>query len=287
MKYTEAIFVQKYRPKTILAQLSDKILRVLVTCGLGISWFVWLWGMSLPSLGAGAALGGLIWLLTRQFSKRSTQKRENQMRRMIGGEMALQRLLLSPPRQAAFQAALWIAPRYPVVMQRAMNWGVEGEYQGQSVLIRLIAQHESLPVSAQQVVEAQRETRSHGLSRCILCLTAPASKDALAYAAAADPPVCIVSRQELIDWAGLCHPATDEDLLRLARRKKTRRSTQEWLAVILDASRARRYFWYGMGMSALALMTGMKAYPLPAFACLALYAGCKVRLFRSHRSAGV
>lgn len=279
--------MQKYRPKTMAAQLSDRILRVLITCGLGVGWFVWLWGLSLPALCAGMALGGLIWLTARQFGKRSTQKREKQMRRMIGGELAVGELLLSPPRQAAFQAALWIAPRYPVVMERVMDWGLEGEYQEQRVLIRLIAQHESQPVSAQQVVEALRETKAHGLAGCILCLTAPASKEALAYASSAAPSVRIVSRQELIDLAGLCHPATDEDLRRLAKHKRTRRSAQEWLAVILDASRARRYFWYGMGMSALALTTGLKAYPLPAFACFALYAGCKVYQLTSRRSAGV
>lgn len=279
--------MQKYRPKTLMAQFTDRILRVLITCGMGVGWFVWLWGVSLPALCAGMALGGLIWLLARQFGKQSTQKREKQMRRIIGGELALEKLLLEPPRHAAFQAALWIAPRCPVVMQRAMDWGVEGEYRGEKVLVRLIAQHESQPVTAQQVVESLRIVRAHGLQRCFLCLTAPASKEAVAYAAGTDPPVTLISRQELIDLAGLCHPATDEDLRRLAQHQKTRRSAKEWLAVILDASRARRYFWYGMGMSALALLTGLKAYPLPAFACFALYAGCKLYPLASRRSAGI
>lgn len=279
--------MQKYHPKTLAAQLTDRILRVLVTCGMGIGWFVWLWGVSLPALLAGTALGGLIWLLARQFGKQSTLKREKQMRRMIGGELALEKLLTENVRHAAFQAALWIAPKYPVVMQRAMDWGVEGEYKGEKVLVRLIAQHHSQPVTAQQVVEAVRTVKAHGLDRCLLCLTAQASKEAAAYAAGVDPPVSLIKREEMIDLAGLCHPATDEDLRRLAQHQKTRRSAQEWLAVILDASRARRYFWYGMGMSALALMTGLRVYPLPAFACFALYAGCKAYPLFLRRSARV
>jgi len=276
--------MEKYHPKTLVAGFADKVLRIFVTCLAGTGWFVFLWGLSLPALFAGIALGGLIWLCARQFGKRITQKREEQMRRMIGGELALSQLLLRPPRHAAFQAALWIAPRFPVVMHKAVDWGVTGTLDEKNVLVRLIAQHESLPVNVQQVVECAREMAQRQTEKCILCLTAPASTEALKYAAAHDPPITIVSRDELIELAGFCHPATDEDLRNMGRKQKTRRSPQEWLAVILDASRARRYFWYGMGLSALAVLTGLHVYPLPAFTCFVLYAGCKIRLFRRRRS---
>lgn len=275
--------MEKYRPKTLVADFADKLLRIFITCTLGIGWFVFLWGLSLPALCAGIALGGLIWLCTRQFAKRITQKREKQMRRIIGGELALQKLLMLSPRHAAFQAALWIAPRFPVVMHKAVDWGVTGTLDGKNVLVRLIAQHESLPVTVQQVVECAREMHERHMERCILCLSAPVSSEAQKYASAHDPPITIVSRNELIDLAGYCSPATDEDLSRIGKNKKTRRSTQEWLAVILDASRARRYFWYGMGLSTLAVLTGLAVYPPPAAACFILYAGCKIRQFRCRR----
>lgn len=38
--------MQKYKPKTPLANVSDRVLRVMITCGLGIGWFVYLWGMA-------------------------------------------------------------------------------------------------------------------------------------------------------------------------------------------------------------------------------------------------
>lgn len=274
--------MEKYRPKTALASLSDRVFRILVTCGIGIAWFVMLWGLCLPALTAGIALGGLIWLCVRQFSKRITARREKQMRRIIGGELALEKLLLMPPRHAAFQAAMWIVPRYPVVMQKAVEWGVIGIFGGKSVLIRLIAQHKSMPVHVQQVLECARELHHKKLEGCILCLTAPATKEALAFASAHDPPITIVSREELIDLAGLCSPASDEDLSRLGKQKRSRRSHREWLAVIFDSSRARRYFWYGLGLGLLWMFTGANVYPLPALICMSLFVGCKLKSFK-HR----
>ena len=85
----------------------------------------------------------------------------------------------------------------------------------------------------------------------------------------------------MIDLAGLCSPATDEDLSRLGKRKKARASPKDWADLVLAPSRARRYFWYGMGMSALALVTGQRFYPVPAAVCLLLFAACKLRSLRT------
>ncbi len=269
--------MQKYKPKTPLAGAADKLLRALVACGLGIAWFVYLWGVRVTAFTAGVALGGLFWLCARLFGKRSVQRREAQMRRLIGGELALGRLLLAPPRHAGFQAALWIAPRYAVQLQKAVDWGVTGIWEQKPTLVRLIAQHESVPVSVQQVIEAAREMRAFKAEQLILSQTAPIDREALAYAETADPPIRIVTRDALIDLAGLASPATDEDLSRLGRTKRTRRSAREWVSIVLDASRAKRYFWYGMGLSALALLTGQTVYPIPAALCLGLFAACKGR----------
>ena len=272
--------MNRYTPKTPVAAFSDRILRILLTCGLGIGWFVMLWGLSLPALTAGTALGGLIWLCVRQFGKRITRKREKQMRRMIGGELALKKLLMLPPRHAAFQAALWAVPRFPIEMQKALDWLVIGMLEEKKTGLWLIAQHESLPINVQQLVECERSLREHRLEQCVLCVTAPLSKEALQFADEQEPPYRIVSRSELIDLAGLCSPATDAELSRLGQKKQSRRSAQEWLAVILDAARARRYFWYGLGFGLLALATGAKTYAVPSALCLILYAGCKLYAIR-------
>ena len=163
------------------------------------------------------------------------------MRRMIGGELALNRLLLLPPRHAAFQAAIWLMPTAPVQMQKAVDWGVIGTLEGKNVLVRLVAQHESMPVTVQQVIEALKEARGHRAESCLLCLTAPLSKEGAAYAETANPPIRVIQREELVRLAGLCSPATDEDLSALGRKKRARRSAKEWARIMLDSSRARRY----------------------------------------------
>ena len=272
--------MQKYRPKKPLAALADKMLRLLIACGAGIGWFIYLWGVSLAALAAGIALGGLFWLCARQFGKQITQKREMQMRRILGGELALERLLLSPAKQAGFQAALWITPRFPLVMNENVDWGVTGTLDGTPALIRLIAQHPSIAVNVQQMLDVAREMQKYNAKRCIVCSTSPLEKEALSFASQFDPPMQIVSRDELIQLAGFLSPATDEQLRMLGRKKRMRRTPNDWIAIILAPNRARRYFWYGVGLSLLALLTGQFFYPLPAAVCMLLFALCKYRSFR-------
>ncbi|MEG1775796.1 MAG: hypothetical protein RSB91_02340 [Clostridia bacterium] len=273
--------MQKYKRKTPAASAADKLLRALVAAGLGVGWFVYLWGLSLPALAAGLAMGGLIWLCVRLFGKKSVQKREAQMRRMIGGELAVNKLLLLPPRHAAFQATIWLLPKAPIQMQKAVEWGVLGLWEAKNVFVRLIAQHESLPISVQQVIDVVKEARTHHADSCILCLTAPLSREASTYAGSAQPTMRVVARDELIGLAGLCSPATDEELSALAHKKKARRSAKEWARVVLSPDRARRYFWYGLTLAALAFLTGQWTYPIPAALCLGLFAACKAREFRA------
>ncbi len=269
--------MQKYKIKTPIAELSDRLLRAGTAALIGVGWFVILWGLCIPALTAGLALGVLLWLCVRQFSKQATRKREEQMRRMIGGQLALNRLLLEPPRKAAFQCALWLAPRYPLIMQKAVEWGVIGLLDGKKTCIRLIAIHPSQKVNAQQMVECAREAHERQLEQTLLCLTAPIAPDALAYAASLEPPIRIIRREELMLLAGHASPATDDDLRAIGRQKRTRRSAQEWLAVVLDESRSSRYLWYGVGLCLLALLTGGGYYPIPGLICLLLFGVSKLR----------
>ncbi|MBP3646667.1 MAG: hypothetical protein J6K55_09610 [Clostridia bacterium] len=268
--------MQKYRPKSVAANIADHVLRLAFSCAAGIAWFIWLWGLRLTSLTAGIALGGLFWLCVRQFGLMSTRKKELQMRRIIGGELALKKLLLLSPRQAGFQTALWIAPRFPIVISQAIDWGVVGTLNEKQTLVRVIAQHESQPVTVQQVVEIVREACQMKIERCLLCLTAPASKEAADYARQSEVSIHIVSRDEMIHLAGFSSPATDEQLIQLRKSKKVRRSRTEWLQIMLEPGRARRYFWFGIGLSILALLTGQSYYPLPAALCLLLYVLCRI-----------
>ncbi len=277
--------MQKYRPKTPLSSFSDHLLRALFPWAVGLAWFVWLWGVSLPALTAGTALGVMLWLCARLLGKKRVARREWQMRQVIGGELALEKLLLLPPRHAAFQAALWIGPEAPVVMQKALDWQVTGQLDGKPALVRLIAQHESQPVTVQQIIECLREARQAAADICVLCCTAPLCRDAAAYVETCDMPLRLFDREAMIRFAGLASPATDEDLRRIGRRKRKRRTIAEWADAMLSPGRARRYFWYGVGLGVLALLTRLPYYPIPAGVCFALYASCRLRQLEKRRRA--
>ena len=271
--------MESYRPKTALASAADHLLRVLLAWAAGVGWFVALWGLCLPALTAGTALGGLFWLCARLLGKKQVQKKEAALRQTLGGELALEKLLLASPDEAAFQCVQWLQARTRLQIES----GGLGIWDGETVLFRLFAQHPGTEISSQQVSETIRKARQAQVQRILLCTTAPLSSAACRLAETAEPSLRLVGREELIQLAGACCPATDEDLCRLKQRKPKRRSAREWLKIILHPSRAKRYFWYGVGLAALTLATGQRFYPIPAAVCLLLFAGCKIYAAR-HRT---
>lgn len=271
--------MESYRPKTALASAADHLLRVLLAWAAGVGWFVALWGLCLPALTAGTALGGLFWLCARLLGKKQVQKKEAVLRQTLGGELALEKLLLASPDEAAFQCVQWLQARTRLQIES----GGLGMWDGETVLFRLFAQHPGTEISSQQVSETIRKARQAQVQRILLCTTAPLSSAACRLAETAEPSLRLVGREELIQLAGACCPATDEDLCRLKQRKPKRRSAREWMKIILHPSRAKRYFWYGVGLAALTLATGQRFYPIPAAVCLLLFAGCKIYAAR-HRT---
>ena len=271
--------MESYRPKTALASAADHLLRVLLAWAAGVGWFVALWGLCLPALTAGTALGGLFWLCARLLGKKQVQKKEAALRQTLGGELALEKLLLASPDEAAFQCVQWLQARTRLQIES----GGLGMWDGETVLFRLFAQHPGTEISSQQVSETIRKARQAQVQRILLCTTAPLSSVACRLAETAEPSLRLVGREELIQLAGACCPATDEDLCRLKQRKPKRRSAREWMKIILHPSRAKRYFWYGVGLAALTLATGQRFYPIPAAVCLLLFAGCKIYAAR-HRT---
>lgn len=271
--------MESYRPKTALASAADHLLRVLLAWAAGVGWFVALWGLCLPALTAGTALGGLFWLCARLLGKKQVQKKEAALRQTLGGELALEKLLLASPDEATFQCVQWLQARTRLQIES----GGLGIWDGETVLFRMFAQHPGTEISSQQVSETIRKARQAQVQRILLCTTAPLSSAACRLAETAEPSLRLVGREELIQLAGACCPATDEDLCRLKQRKPKRRSAREWLKIILHPSRAKRYFWYGVGLAALTLATGQRFYPIPAAVCLLLFAGCKIYAAR-HRT---
>lgn len=275
--------MESYRPKTALASAADHLLRVLLAWAAGVGWFVALWGLCLPALTAGTALGGLFWLCARLLGKKQVQKKEAALRQTLGGELALEKLLLASPDEAAFQCVQWLQARTRLQIEHWTENGGLGTWNGASVFFRLAVQHPGTEITSQQISEAIRETSQAKAQQLLFCTTAPLSPSAVRLAETAEPEWRLVGREELIQLAGACSPATDEDLCRLKQCKPKRRSAREWLKIILHPSRAKRYFWYGVGLAALTLATGQRFYPIPAAVCLLLFAGCKIYAAR-HRT---
>ncbi len=266
--------MEKYKQKSQLALALDKLLEHVLILAAGVGWFVFLWGISLPALLAGLSLGFLFSQGLRLFQKMTVQKREEQMRRQIGGELALDKLLLRPSRHAAFQAAMWLLSKAPLELIKTTPSSVICKWKEEKVLVRLVAQHKSIPVSVQQIIDAHKESLEHQSDRCVICLTAPVSKDAKAYAET--NRLRLVQREEMIRLAGACTPATDAELSELGKYRKKRVSWREWVNHVLAPKRAKQYFFYGLGLAGLYFLTGLWYYPIPSILCLALCILCRL-----------
>lgn len=268
--------MEKYKQKSQLAVVMDKLLLHLFLLGLGVGWFAFLWGISLPSLLAGLSLGFLLLQCVRLFQKMTVQKREQEMRRLIGGELALDKLLIMPPRHAAFQAAMWLLSKAQLELIKTTESGVLCKHGEKKIYVRLVAQHKSLSVSVQQIIDAHKESLIHKMDQCIVCVTAPVSREACAYAETCEVKIQIVSREEMIRLAGMCTPATDEDLSKLGKRGRSGVGWRQWVNHVLAPKRAKRYFLYGLGLAGLYFLTGLWYYPIPSILCLVLCILCKV-----------
>ena len=120
--------MERYRPKTALASAADHLLRLLIAWLAGVGWFVALWGLSLPALTAGTALGGLFWLCARLLGKKRMQKKETALRRTLGGELALEKLLLLSETEAITQCIHWLQSRTNLQITEPMSKGGLGTW---------------------------------------------------------------------------------------------------------------------------------------------------------------
>ena len=269
--------MQQYLEKTRLGGTLDSLglrLLILICCVL---WFVFLWGVTLAALLAGIAFFLLVSLAIRLGKRKTVARREQALRQRIGGEMALDALPLTPPRQAHFQASLWLTLAHPLRLERITEDGVLCRLEGEPILVRCLNHHPSIPVSAQDIIEAQRACLSHNAIRCVLCTASPLNSAAQTQLGLADPPVKVVGKERLIRLAGAASPVTDEQLVALGARKKRHAGIQTWLNHILAPHRSRRYFWYGMGLLLLYYITRLPYYPVPGVLCLSLALLSKIR----------
>ncbi len=266
--------MQSYLRKARFSTLVDDLGLRLLLFALGIGWFIYLWGLSLPALLAGCALGMMGQLALNHYRRRTVDKREAALRRRLGGEMLLEEMLLSPSRQAHFQAALLLGQRYPLTMERVTEEGMLCQNGEERLLVSCIPLPEEGEVGQGNIIALQRACRKYGVQRGVACVTGRCSTKVEAWAAEGTIPVRIIRRDVLLRLAGQASPATDEQLIALGKRRK-RPAAAGVMQTILRRDKAKTYMLYGIGLMLMYIVTGLRYYPIPGGVCLVLGVMCR------------
>ena len=274
--------MQQYLRKGRFSAFMDEAgLRVLVALA-AVGWFVYLWGLKVPSILAGAALGVMGQMALSRWRRKALLRREQTLRRRLGGEIFLENMLLVPPHQAHFQAALLLGEQYPLTLERITDSGVICKSGEEGLLVGCIPLPEGCDTPTAEILKFQRACRRAGAVRAVVCCTGKVSPAVEQWAQSCDVPVRMIHRAQLLTLAGQLSPATDEQLANLAKRKKGLAHGGIRTSVFRP-DKAKRYFVYGTSMLAVHVATGLRYYLLPGLLCLLL--GTVSRLARQKKQA--
>lgn len=261
--------VQSYLRKARFSTWIDNAgLRLLIML-LGLGWFVYLWGLSVPALLAGLALGALGQMGLSCYRRHTVGRREKALRSRLGAEMFLEEILLAPAKQAHFQTALLLGERYSLTMERVTADGMLCRSGEEQLLVSCIPLPENAEAGQGQIIAVQRACKAHGAIRGVACVTGRCSAKVEAMAAEGTIPVRIIRRETLLELAGQVSPATDEQLVELGKRKK-RPAPMGIRRMILRRDKAKTYLIYGTGLMLMYVVTGLRYYPVPGAVCLLL-----------------
>ncbi|MBQ7849790.1 MAG: hypothetical protein IJ343_08735 [Clostridia bacterium] len=262
--------MQQYLRRNRLSGLMDAAGAVALSYGAAVLWFAWLWGLGVPALLAGAALGTLLWMARCRWRACRVARREEALRRRIGAELLLEELLLSGAQTAHRQAAKLIARRWPIIVDEVAEEGAVCRQGSERLLVMCLRAPEDSDLSAGDLVAAQRAVRAAGAERGVICTLGKASPKSLARAEQAALPLRIISRETLLNLAAAVAPATDEQLVALGKRRRRPAGQGSVLQLVFRRDKARRYFGYGLAMTLLYVATGVRVYAVPGMVCLTM-----------------
>ena len=256
------------------AFMNDLGLRAVIAL-LAQAWFILLWGLTVPSVVAGLALGLLGQMALSCWRRENAVSREQALRRRLGGELFLEGMLLRSTKEAHRQAALLLEKQYEELTIRTVgDDGARCDYRGQTLLVVCPAKPAECSFSAGEAALLERTAAACGADRIVVCLTCGCSGEAAAWAETAPIPIRFISRAAMLAMAGRTAPVTDEQLVALGARK--RRSVPGSIAKsMLMPEKAKRYMTYGVGLMLLYVVTGLKYYPVPGGVCLMLSVLCR------------
>jgi hypothetical protein len=265
--------MQEYLHHSRLGSILDGFGFHFLALAFSFLWFLLLWGLRPASVFAGFSLYLMILLLRRKARDDRLARREKQMRAAIGGELALERLLLSQKERAHFETAMLLSLGHPLVLLNTGEEGVLCDLKGTKVLIAFLQRHASATAGADQVLAMQRAVRALRADRGLLCVPCGVSPGAREQARE-QPPVSFLFREEMIALFGRANPATDAQLVALGRRKKAPKPAR-WMRLILDRRRAKRCACYGALLLLMHRLTGFFFYAPAGLLCLGLASACR------------
>ena len=215
--------------RNLLAELLDSVGRGVLLMALGIGWFVFLWGLNLPALLAGIALGTLLLLLRRLYRQTTLVRRETALRCRIGGELLLEKMLLSEAKEAHFQAALLLEEKWPLRMQRITADGALCRQEkpsggAETLLVQCVRMPPEGELSIGQLVEAHRAMQRQQANRVILCVLGKAPPRVIARAEQMPTPIRVIRRETLLALAGGFPPRRMHNWWRWGSENGERRS---------------------------------------------------------------
>ena len=266
--------MEQYLRRNRLAALADGLGALAAIYAGAALWFVWLWGLGAPALLAGAALGTLLAMARACLRSRLLHRRERALRSRLGAELLLEELLLAEAQEAHRRAAELLNARWPLAVKRTTAEGALCRYGEEALLIRFLRMPQAGALSEGELLAAQRAARGAGADRCVLCVPGKTPPAILAKAERTVTPIRVIGRGTLMELAGRLHPATDEQLVALGRRK--RRVTRGGvLALVFRRDKARRYFAYGLAMTLMYLLLGVRVYAVAGMVCLTMATLCR------------
>lgn len=266
--------MEQYLRRNRLSETLDALGMATLLYLLAAGWFVWLWGLSLPALIAGGALGTLFWLARSEWRKRHVHRREKALRSRIGGELLLETMLLSEAREAHFHAAVLLAERWPIAMQSVKEEGVLCQQGEETLLIQCIRMPAEGELSMGDLLAAQRAVKRLNVNKAVLCVLGKVSPKVAARAEEATVPLRIITRETLLALAGRYAPATDEQLIELGKRRQPLQQGNI-VRLIFRRDKAKRYHLYGLGMLIVYVLTGARLYAVPGIVCLTMAVMCR------------
>jgi len=258
-----------------LAGRIDRLGLYLLSTAACFAWFYFLWGQAVPAMAAGLSLSVLVLRTVSLGEKRTLDRREAALRRRIGGEMAVDSLLLQSAQSATSNAAAWLSQVIALQDFQPKAHGILAKHEAGRVFIACLQRHASSPSDCDDVLACARRARRESADICIVCSTSDFTGQAAALAGDIAPRTRLLGRSGLIEMAGLAAPATDEQLRALGKRQRKQFRRELWQARILDPGKKRKYLLYGLGLSFLYLLTRQAVYIVPSLVCLALFALCR------------